>query len=82
MAHEFHLFRVLNPISGKWAQTRYKITNQTARERYGEGNYQRIEHAREAITGNAEGTPGEKNINRFEDKEQSRAPTQKRPVTT
>ena len=56
-ANEFHLFRVRNAISGKWAQTRYKIMNQTARERYGEGNYQRIEHAREATTGYVEGIP-------------------------
>ena len=63
-AHEFHLFRVLNPVSGKWAQTRYKMTNQTARERYGDGNYQRIERARGVIAGSAESIPMEKNSNR------------------
>ena len=41
-AHEFYLFRVRDPISGKWGQTRYKITDQTAHERYGEGNYEPI----------------------------------------
>jgi hypothetical protein len=47
-AHEFYLFRVRDPISGKWGQTRYKITDQTAHERYGEGNYEPIVHTRKS----------------------------------
>ena len=63
-AHEFYLFRVRDPISGKWGQTRYKITNQTAQERYGEGNYERIKHTREVRVGYAEGIAFDKYINR------------------
>ena len=63
-AHEFYLFRVRDPISGKWGQTRYKITDQTAHERYGEGNYEPIVNTREVRTGYAEGIAFDKYINR------------------
>ena len=63
-AHEFYLFRVRDPVSGKWGQTRYKITDQTAHERYGEGNYEPIVHTREVRTGYAEGIAFDKYINR------------------
>jgi hypothetical protein len=53
--HEFYLFRVRDPISGKWGHTRYKLTEETARERYGEGSYERIHASREVRTGHAEG---------------------------
>ena len=62
-AYEFYLFRVRDPISGKWGQTRYKITDQTAQERYGEGNYERIEQTLEVRTGYAEGNAFDKYIN-------------------
>ena len=63
-AHEFYLFRVRDPISGKWGQTRYKITDQTAHERYGEGNYEPIVHTREVRAGYAKGIAFDKYINR------------------
>ena len=63
-AHEFYLFRVRDPVSGKWGQTRYKITHQTAHERYGEGSYECIKHTREARTIYAEGIAFDKYINR------------------
>ena len=53
--HEFYLFRVRDPISGKWGQTRYKLTKETAHERYGEGGYERIDASREVRIGNAVG---------------------------
>jgi hypothetical protein len=62
--HEFYLFRVRDPISGKWGQTRYKLTDQTARERYGEGSYERIDASREVRTGYAEGIAFDKYADR------------------
>jgi hypothetical protein len=52
---EFYLFRVRDPVNGKWGQTRYKVTEETARERFGEGCYERIDASRELRTGYAEG---------------------------
>ena len=52
---EFYLFRVRDPVNGKWGQTRYKVTEETARERFGEGYYERIDASRELRTGYAEG---------------------------
>jgi hypothetical protein len=52
---EFYLFRVRDPINGKWGQTRYKVTEDIARKRFGEGCYERIEASREVRTGYAEG---------------------------
>jgi len=43
--------RVRDPMSGKWGRTRYKITDQTAHERYGEGNYEPIVHTWEVSSG-------------------------------
>ena len=52
---EFYLFRVRDPVNGKWGQTRYKVTEQTARDRFGEGCYERIDASRETRMGYAEG---------------------------
>ena len=52
---EFYLFRVRDPVNGKWGQTRYKVTEEIARARYGEGCYERIDASREVRTGHAEG---------------------------
>ena len=66
--HEFYLFRVHDPISGKWGQTRYKITDQIAQERYGEGNYERIQHTREVRNGYAEGVAFDKYVTDLADR--------------
>ena len=49
--HELYLFKVRDLVSGKWRQTRYRLTDETARERYGEGNYERLDWSREVRDG-------------------------------
>jgi hypothetical protein len=49
--HELYFFKVRDQISGKWRQERYRLTDETARERYGEGNYERLDWTREVRTG-------------------------------
>ena len=44
---ELYLFNVRNPITRKWRQTRYRLTAENARERYGEGNFERLDWTRE-----------------------------------
>ena len=48
---ELYLLNVRNPITRKWRQTRYRLTAENARERYGEGNYERIDASREVRDG-------------------------------
>lgn len=35
-----YLARVRDPTTGEWHQTRYRMTAEDARERFGEGNYE------------------------------------------
>jgi hypothetical protein len=58
-----YLFRVRNPVTGKWAQTRHKITEQTAQERFGAESYERINATRELRTRDAEGIAFDKHGN-------------------
>ena len=44
---ELYLFKVRNPITGRWRQTRQRSTVDAARKRYGEGNYEPIVGSRE-----------------------------------
>jgi hypothetical protein len=44
---ELYLFKVRNPITGKWRRTRQRSTVDAARKRYGEGNFEPIEGSRE-----------------------------------
>ena len=39
--------KVRDPITGKWRKTRYRLTAEEARARYGEGNYELLEWSRE-----------------------------------
>jgi hypothetical protein len=41
-------FKVRDPITDKWRTTRYHLTAEETRERYGEGNYELLEWSREA----------------------------------
>jgi len=36
-------FEVRDAITGKWRQTRYRLSDAEARQRYGEGNYERLD---------------------------------------
>jgi hypothetical protein len=40
-----YLFKVRDLVTGKWRQTRYRLNDDEARERYGEGNYERLDWA-------------------------------------
>ena len=35
-----YIARVRDPATGEWHQTRYRMTAEDARERFGEGNYE------------------------------------------
>lgn len=50
---EHYLFKVRDEITGKWRQTRYRLTTEIARKRYGEGNYELLEWSREVREGDA-----------------------------
>jgi hypothetical protein len=51
MDNVLYFFRVRDSISGKCRQTRYRLTENEARQRYGEGNYERLDWSREVRTG-------------------------------
>jgi hypothetical protein len=40
-------FRYYDPVRGKWLRTRYRLTEAEALERFGEGNFERINASRE-----------------------------------
>ena len=42
-------------MSGKWGQTRYRLTEEIACERYGKGNYERIDSSLQVRTNNHSG---------------------------
>ena len=44
-------FRVRDALTGKWRQTRYRLSDEDARVRYGEGNYERLDWTREIRIG-------------------------------
>ena len=44
-------FRVRDQIGGKWRQTRYCMSDTEALERYGAGNYERLDYSREVRVG-------------------------------
>jgi len=44
---ELYRFKVRDPVTAKWHQTQYRLDVETARERYGEGNYELIEWSKE-----------------------------------
>lgn len=46
-------FKVRDSNTGKWRQTRYSITLEEAKERYGDGNYEPLEWSKEIRTGHA-----------------------------
>jgi len=50
-----YFFNVRDAITGKWRKTRYRLTDETARAVYGEGNYERLDWTREVRTGDAGG---------------------------
>ena len=52
-------FRVRDAIAGKWRQTRYRLSEADALDRYGAGNYERLDWSREGKTGSgtAHSTP-------------------------
>ena len=44
-----YFFRVRD--AGKWRQTRYRLSDDEARLRYGDGNYERLQWTREVRSG-------------------------------
>jgi hypothetical protein len=48
-------FRVRDAVTGKWHITRYALTEQEAEQRYGKGNYERLDWSKEVREG---GDPG------------------------
>lgn len=46
-----YFFRVRDAISGKWRQTRYRLSDDEARLRYGDGNFERLDWTREVRIG-------------------------------
>ena len=43
--------RVRDQITGKWRQTRYRLSDDEARQRFGAGNYGRLAWSREVRSG-------------------------------
>jgi hypothetical protein len=52
---ELYKFRVRDPLSGKWRETRYRLSDTEALVRYGDGNYERLDWTREVRSGAATG---------------------------
>lgn len=50
-----YFFEVRDSLTGKWRQTRYRLNEDEARARYGDGNYERLDWTREVRTGDAGG---------------------------
>jgi hypothetical protein len=46
-----YFFDVRDEITGKWRQTRYRLSDEEARVRYGDGNYERLDWTREIRDG-------------------------------
>ena len=46
-----YFFRVRDPLTGKWRQTRYRLNDDEARARYGDGNFERLDWTREGRSG-------------------------------
>ena len=44
-------FKVRDSLSGKWRQTRYRLNGEEARQRYGDGNYERLDWTRKIRNG-------------------------------
>ena len=42
-----YFFKLRNEVTGKWHQTRWRMTIEEARQRHGEGNYQVLEWSKE-----------------------------------
>ena len=51
MEHVLYYFRVRDAITGKWRQTRYRLSEADALDRYGEGNYELLDWTREVRDG-------------------------------
>ena len=51
MDHLLYFFRVRDEITGKWRQTRYRLSDGEALNRFGAGNYERLDWSREVRTG-------------------------------
>jgi len=50
-----YFFRIRDALTGKWRQTRYRLNDEDARARYGDGNYERLDWTREIRTGDPGG---------------------------
>jgi len=46
-----YFFRVRDSLTGKWRQTRYRLNDEEARARYGDGNFERLDSMREVRSG-------------------------------
>ena len=46
-----YFFNVRDETTGKWRKTRYRLTDETARAVYGDGNYERLDWTREVRIG-------------------------------
>ena len=44
-------FKVRDSLTGKWRQTRYRLSDDEARLRYGDGNFERLDWTREVRIG-------------------------------
>jgi len=51
MEHVLYFFRLRDQLSGKWRQTRYRLSDADALDRFDEGNYERLDWSREVRSG-------------------------------
>ena len=51
MEQILYYFRVRDQRTGKWRQTRYRLSDAEALERFGAGNWERLDDSREVRTG-------------------------------
>ena len=46
-----YFFNVRDSLTGKWRKTRYRLNEEEARKRYGDGNFERLDWTREIRNG-------------------------------